>query len=200
MYASHKTVYHNKKEGKKTLHNFQCRRRAVKGGCSAKSLSGWKVDNALLEYFSQYDEVFISDSVEAARMEQEKQKADAQIQGYKDKLQQLDKREKEVMSHYINGDIDFDSYREMKKQLENDKNFLRAELAKYAVHDDDNQPATINREEVAASFVDNWQGLTNAEKRLFLTNYIKKIFVKNEPIEGSRQGSVKIMSVEFNTF
>jgi len=51
---------------------------------------------------------------------------------------------------------------------------------------------------VAANFRESWQGLTKAEKRLFLTNYIKKIVVKNEPVQGSRFGNTKVIHVEFN--
>jgi site-specific DNA recombinase len=199
-YQSHATIYKTKREGKATNHSFICRNRLLKAGCDSKGFTQNKLEAALIEYFSQYEEVFISDSAEAARLELEKRNTDTQIQNYRDKLQHLDKREKEVMNYYINGDIEFDSYREMKKQLESDRDFIRAELAKIAGNESDNNPVTIKREEVAASFRDSWQGLTNAEKRLFLTNYIKKIVVRNEPIEGSRFGNTKIVSIEFNTF
>ena len=197
LYA-HNTVY-NTKEGKAINYSFQCRKRQVGGGCTSRKITAGKVETALIEYFARYDEMFLSDSAEAARMEREKQNTDKQIKNYRDKLQHLDKREKEVMKHYIDGEIDFDSYREMKKQLETDKNFIRAELAKITVHDE-NSPVTISREEVAASFTDNWQGLTNAEKRLFLTNYIKKIVVRNDPVAGSRFGNTIVTHVEFNKF
>jgi hypothetical protein len=85
----------------------------------------------------------------------------------------------------------------MKKQLDSDREFVRTALDKLTV--DAGEPATICREEVAASFRESWQGLTNTEKRLFLTNYIKKIVVSNEAVEGSRFGDTKVMHIEFNT-
>jgi hypothetical protein len=54
-------------------------------------------------------------------------------------------------------------------------------------------------EEVIASFLENWQKLANEEKRMFLTKYIKKIVIRNDPIEGSAFGDTKITNVEFNT-
>jgi len=198
-YYPHKTVYKNKK-GKAISYSYMCRNRSQFGGCKSKAISLPKMETALIEYFNQCEDVFTTDSAEAARMEREKKTADAQIQNLRDKLQHLDKREKEVMKHYIDGEIDFDSYREMKKQLESDKNFIRAELAKYTVHEEENHPATITREEITANFTENWQGLTNAEKRLFLTNYIKKIIVKNTPIDGSWHGNTKILGIEFNQY
>jgi hypothetical protein len=198
-YYTHSTIYETKK-GKATNYSFQCRKRNVNAGCYSKTFTAGKVERALIEYFSTYEDVFLTDSKEAARIEQEKRNADTQIQNYRDKLQHLDKREKEVMNHYINGNIEFESYRDMKKQLESDKDFIRAELAKLTDNEGDNNPVTISREEVAASFTASWEGLTNAEKRLFLTNYIKKIVVRNEPVENSRFGNTKIINVEFNTF
>jgi len=198
-YQGHATVYKTKTDGKATNHSFICRNRLLKAGCNSKAFTQNKLETALIEYFSQYEEVFTTDSAETARMEKEKQNTDAQIQKYSEKLRQLESREKEVMSRYINGEIEFDNYREMKKQLETDKDFIRAELAKYTDSEGENQPATIKREEVAANFRESWQGLTKAEKRLFLTNYIKKIIVRNDPIPGQRYGNTKVIKVEFNT-
>ena len=198
-YYSHKTVY-KKKGGKATQYSYICRNRSSFGGCNSKAISLNKMEALLIEYFNQCEDVFTTDSAETARLEKEKQNTDAKINSLRDKLQHLDKREKEIMKHYIDGEIDFDSYREIKKQLESDKNFVRAELAEYAVTDDENNPATITRKEIAASFNESWQGLTNVEKRLFLTNYIKKIIVRNTPIEGSWHGNTKILGIEFNQY
>jgi len=49
-----------------------------------------------------------------------------------------------------------------------------------------------------ANFAEGWQGLTDTEKRLFLTNYIKKIIVKNEAVEGTIRGKTKILKMEFS--
>jgi len=196
---SHCTMYKTKESSKVKNFSYQCRKRYVSGGCDSKTVNAGKLEKALIDYFSRIDKVFTSDSEEAARIEQEKQKADTQIQSYREKLRQFDNREKEVMSHYLNGDIDFESYRNMKKQLDGDRAFINTELAKLTDNEGEN-PETISREEIAASFTENWEGLTNAEKRLFLTNYIKKIVVRNNPVEGSRFGDTKVLHVEFNKF
>jgi site-specific DNA recombinase len=187
------------KDSEKSFYAFFCRKSALKGGCNAKRLSANKVEKALVEYFARYDETFISDSEEAVRLELDKQKNNTQVQNYRKKLRVLDGKEKEVRNHYLNDTIDFESYREMKKQLDGDRDFIHTELAKITDDEDDNIPGTISREEVAASFKEGWERLTNAEKRLFLTKYIKKIVVRNEPIEGKVYGNTKVISVVFNS-
>ena len=105
-----------------------------------------------------------------------------------------------MMNHYVNGDIDFENYRYMKKQFDSERDFVRAELTKIETVEQGNRPASIAADEIIADFRENWQRLTNAEKRLFLTNYIKKIVVCNEPIEGSRYGNTRVTTVEFNSY
>jgi len=196
-YLPHNYVYHTKK-GKSTSYAFQCRKRFLKGDCRQKAITPKKVEKALIEYFSTCNRVFTTDSETATLLQIERQNNEAQIQKYREQLRHYDSREKEVMSHYISGAIEFESYREMKKQLDGDRDYIRAELAKLTVDEGDNRPATINREEIAASMRESWQGLTNAEKRLFLTNYVKKIIVTNEPVEGKRFGNTKVIDIEFN--
>ena len=197
-YLPHNTVYHTKK-GKSTSYAFQCRTRFLKGDCASKAITAGKVEKALTEYLLKYDALFQSDSAEAARIEHKKQSAGEQIQRYRENLRHLDSREKEVMSHYISGAIEFESYRGLKEQLDRDREFIRSELNKLTV-DETERPATLDREEIAATFRDSWSRLSNSEKRLFLTNYVKKIFVSNEPIEGSRFGHTKVTKIEFNTY
>jgi len=193
------TVYYTKAGDKRKSHVFRCHSKSVKAECDSKSVTAGKIEKALIEYFSQYDEVFESNSLETARLEKEQLNSGAEIKAYKDKLRHLDSREKEVMNRYVAGDIEFEIYRSMKKQLDSDRAFVKAELDKLVVDDSDPRPVTIFHEEVAASFRENWQKLTKEEKRIFLTDYIKKIVIRNDPIEGSRFGRTTITDVEFNT-
>ena len=199
-YNTQNAQYVTKRGEKKTLYSFACRMRLVKGDfCKSKQTAATKIEAALIEYFSEYEEMFTSDSETAAILQQEKQNNEAKIQNYREQLRHYDNREKEVMSHYISGAIEFESYRDMKKQLDSDRDFIRAEIAKYTV-DEENNPVNVTREEIAASFKENWKRLTDAEKRLFLTNYIKKIFIKSVPIEGSRRDKAIVTNIEFNTY
>jgi len=197
-YLPHNNVYKTK-NGKTTLYNFQCRTRHLKGNCTQKAITAKRIEKELIQFIATYEDIFTTDGEEMTLLQQEKKQTEAQIQNFREQLKHYESREKEVMSHYISGAIDFESYRNMKKQLDSDREYIRAELAELTTDEDENNPATISREEVAATFRDSWQGLTNAEKRLFLTNYIKKIIVRNDPVEGSRFGDTKIVDIEFNT-
>jgi site-specific DNA recombinase len=189
------TVYESKK-GKTTCFNYRCETKVVGGDCNTKAVTAGKVEKALIEYFSKYSDTFETDSTAAALLETEKQNTLTQIQNYTDKLKHFDEKEKEVQTYYIGGNIDFESYRSMKNQLDTDREYIKTELDKLTV---DDTPVTIDSGEIVANFQESWQGLTAIEKRMFLTNYIKKIVISNEPKKGGCYGDTKIVSIEFNT-
>ena len=60
-YYTHSTIYETKK-GKSTNYSFQCRKRNVNAGCYSKTFTAGKVERALIEYFSTYEDVFLTDS------------------------------------------------------------------------------------------------------------------------------------------
>jgi len=194
--APHNTVVTHKDGQKSTVVSFQCRKRMAKA-CDSMSVSAGKVERALVEYFLRIKDTFVQEGVEAERQEQERRDNEARIKALRDKLRRLDSKGKDIMSYFIHDNIDFDSYRSMIKQLDSDRDVIRAELKKLAVGVDVH-PTAIRREDIIADFRRNWQNLTNTEKRLFLTNFIKKIVVRNEPIVNLRFGNTSVTDIEFN--
>ena len=161
-------------------------------------MSAMKIEKALMEYLSRIEDTFIQEGADAEQREQERRDNEAQIQALRDKLRRLSSKGKDIMSFFINDNIDFDTYRGMKKQLDDDRDLARAELEKLKVDVNDECQTTISREDIIADFQENWQNLTSTEKRLFLTNFIKKIVVRNEPIENHKFGNTSVTHVEFN--
>jgi hypothetical protein len=62
----------------------------------------------------------------------------------------------------------------MKKQLDNDREFIRAEIAKLQATLDEGGEPSISRADIVANFRENWESLSDVEKRQFLTKFIKK--------------------------
>ncbi|MGF6989798.1 hypothetical protein M2150_001041 [Lachnospiraceae bacterium PM6-15] len=102
------------------------------------------------------------------------------------------------MNFYINETLDFGSYRAMKKQIYTNRDFIRNELAKLSATIDEAGEPTITKEDIITNLRDNWENLSDPEKRQFLMRFIKKIVVLNEPMEGTLKGNTIITGVEFN--
>jgi len=194
---SHNSITKNKNGTVCKVYSFYCRRR-IMNVCDSKGVTAKKIECALLEYFSRVDDFSVLDAVELAETHrQARQDTEAQINTLNEKIKKLDGKEREVMSLYIDGDIEFKNYREMKKQLDGDRDFIRAEIVKLKITLDEKEEPSISKADIITNFRENWENLTDLEKRQFLTKFIKKIVLVNEPIEGTKQGHTVITSVQF---
>jgi len=186
-----------KKDSKdKYEHNYVCVRKSNRA-CDAMQVSRNKLEAALLDYFSNIEDIDALDKINMEEQQQQARDYAEQIQALQNKLKQLDTKDKEVMSLFIDNHLDFEAYRNMKGKLDNDRAFINSELAKLTEYETTETP-TGNLKEIIADFRNNWEHLTSAEKRLFLTNVIKKIVVKNERQEGKFRGTTSIVHIDFN--
>ncbi|MDR2728528.1 MAG: recombinase family protein, partial [Chitinispirillales bacterium] len=194
---SHNSITKNKNGTVCKIFSFYCRRR-IMNVCDSKGVTAKKIERALLEYFSRVEDFTVLDVVELAQKRQQmRQDLKTQIDTFNEKIKKLDGKEREVMSLYIDGEIEFKNYREMKKQLDGDRDFIRAEIVKLKITLDEKEEPSISKADVVVNFRENWEHLTDLEKRQFLTKFIKKIVLVNEPIEGAKQGHTVITRVEF---
>ena len=193
----HSSVKKLKSGNVSTNISFVCRKKKMRM-CDAKDVTAQKVERALIEYFSRIDDFTVLDAVE---LEQKRQQArndtEAQIDTLNEKLKKLDNKEREIMSLFVSGELEFNSYRAMKKQLDGDREFIRTEIAKLEETLDEREEPIISRTDIVTNFRENWENLSYIEKRQFLTKFIKKIVLVNEPIEGTNKGHTIITNVEF---
>jgi len=196
---SHSHSKKHKKSDSKSFSNvtFVCRKQKMKL-CDAKSITTHKIERALIEYFSHIENFTVLNSVELEQKRQQaRQDAEAQITAFNERLKKLDGKEREIMGFYVAGELEFASYRAMKKQLDGDREFIRAEIDKLQATLEERDEPSISKADIVTNFRENWESLTDVEKRQFLTKFIKKIVLVNEPIEGTNKGHTIITDVEF---
>ena len=178
-----------------TSKHYLCRLKRIRM-CDANSMSHRKLEQAFREYINRIDPFSVVDRLEIQRHEQEREQNQQFLQTYQEKLRQLERKEKEIMQHYVSDIIDFDAYQAMKKQIADDRATVQAEIARLDVSEE--KEPEIKREEIVASIKQNWDALTNSERRQFLVRYIKAIYAVNEIPEGKTHGTVRIVKVEYN--
>jgi site-specific DNA recombinase len=187
-----RNVYDTLKDGTKTVSgHYRCSRKAVRA-CTAGDMSHKKVEHAFNEYISQIEDLNIADEIEIEA--QKKQENSEQIKAYQLKYQQMETKERETMALYVNNEIEFDSYREIKKMVDKEKTVIDGELAKLqeAVEE-----TTINKADIIHSFRENWSLLSASERRQALLKSIQKISVISEKAQGEHYGKVKILGIDF---
>jgi len=197
-----KLVSHNRyiqlKGGTKKFRGaYRCGNTFV-GSCdSGGDMSHDKVEAAFKAYISHIGDFSVADSIRLE--EQEKASIDRQKSAdeYNNKIAELSAKEKEILNRYVDNEIDFESYKSMKQKISRDTDFIKAELEKLKVFDQSDSP--IKKEDIILNIQENWDLLTNIEKRQFLTRFINRIVIKSERSKNTRLNTVKIESIEFHT-
>jgi site-specific DNA recombinase len=172
--------------------HYRCQHKLF-GICKTSSISHKKLEIAFEEYINKIADFDIADDIEI-----ERQKNDdvlKQIQAYENKLRQMEYKERETLKLYVENEIEFDSYREVKKLIDKEKAIINAELANLR-EKTKNEPL-INKADIIKNFRENWSLLTVSERRHFLLENVGKISLLVEKIEGKHYGIAKIQDISF---
>ena len=186
-------IYKTLKDGSQSVTgDYRCPNKIV-GACTASSISHRKLERAFGEYIERVADMDIADEInlEAQKKEQDQ----AQIKAYQDKTRQLEAKEREAMALYVADEMDFDSYREIKKMLDKEKAAISAELAK--LQEAAAEGLTINRADIINDLRENWALLQPSERRQFLLKFVKQITIATEKEPGQHFATVKILGVDF---
>ena len=119
------------------------------------------------------------------------------IEKLNNQLKNLENKEKEILSSYVDNKLKFDRYIQLKDYIEIEKSKIRKQLEEIPVVEEDTEEMIIQKEDIIKSLRENWEFLTNAEKRLFLLKFVDKIVIVNE-LQNSRRGIAKITDIKFH--
>jgi len=172
---------------------YRCVNRALKT-CTTGSIVHSKVEQAFKDYIEQISTFDVTEEIRQAELEQKKRDNLNMVDLYEKKLRQLDDKERETLSLYVSNDIDFDSYRDIKKKIDKDKQLFRSELERLQ---EGQEEVEINEEDIISQFNENWDFLSNEEKRQFLLKFVEKIVVSLEKEKGQHFRTAKIIDVVF---
>jgi len=178
------------------LGNYGCGNTKV-GVCNASEMSAIKLEQAFQEYIAGIAEFEVDNSIHFNEQEQEKQERQALIATYEEKLRQLEAKAREALDFYVSNVFSVDEYRRVKRRIDDDKQALCAELERLQIEAEE---VVDNKLEIAKNFHENWAGLSNKDKRLFLIQFVERIVVENEKLGENKsraQKRVKIHDVVF---
>ncbi|OCN02141.1 hypothetical protein A7X67_12010 [Clostridium sp. W14A] len=164
------------------------------GTCTVGSMSHKKVEAAFEEYISQIADFNDADNPSLAEEKKIKHDNSEAIQSLEAKLKGLETRERETLERYVRNEIDFDDYREMKKLVASDKLVLSAELERLSAAPN---PTAVKPIKIARNFRENWDKLSNHERRAFLKQFVERIVIESVKPKGEFFGQVKIREVRW---
>jgi len=187
--------YKKDKNGITIEGSYRCRNR-LKKICNASDVRHKNTEKAFREYIDNIENFNALDEVQLIIRQEIKNQNLELIDNLHKDYKKLESKEKEVLSLYINEKVDFDNYMEIKKSIDKEKKQISSTLEQIEHLVDDE--ITIKKENIIKSLKENWELLTNAEKRQFLISFVENIKIINEKKENQREGTVKILDIEFS--
>ncbi|MDR0986267.1 MAG: recombinase family protein [Ruminococcus sp.] len=158
--------------------------------CHAPSMSHKKAEAAFDEYLSQ-----IADFEPPELEINTEQKNTKNITAYENKLKALEAKDKETLELYVTNELSFDEYRAMRTKIEADRIVINTEIERIKMPPDNESNFTKN--DIILNLRENWELLTDSEKRTFLRNFVERIVIESTKGEGSYFGEVKVLEVGF---
>lgn len=188
--------YHTNKNGEKIWRGgYRCTN-YIKKTCKTSGMTHNNVEKAFREYIDNIEDFNMLDEIQIKEKETRKNQSYELINKLQKSLNNLENKEKEILNSYVDGKINFNSYLDVKKFIENEKEKIDNQLNSIQIVEEDEE-VIINKEDIIKNLKENWDLLTNAERRQFLVNFVDKIYIVNE-LKNSRRGIVKIIKVEFS--
>jgi len=172
---------------------YRCANKSVQT-CGMGSIVHGKIEKAFEDYIAQVSAFDVANEIKQAEFEQKRQDHLALIDSYEKKRRQLEEKEREALTLYVNNDIDFDNYREIKKRVDKDKQLTHAELTRLR---DVPEEVTVNQEDIINQLSENWEWLSGEERRQFLMQFAERIVIDIEKETGQHLGTARIVDVVF---
>lgn len=161
--------------------------------CNASNILHKNAETAFLDYLEQIEDFFAADEVQTKEMNDTKESKE--IQRLNHFLKTLEGKERELISSYAENKLSFEQFMQLKAYIESEKIKTLNQLDELSATKEE---LVIEREDIIKNLKENWELLTDSEKRLFLLKFVDKIVIVNE-MRNSRRGNVKIIDVTFHT-
>lgn len=189
--------YSKNKDGEKIFKGgYRCSN-YIRKKCNASNILHKNVEKAFLEYIERIEDLSIINEIQLEETKKAKDENEKLITKLNNQLKSLENKEKEILSSYVDNNLEFERYIQLKDYIENEKCKVKQQLNELPVFKDDTEETIIKKEDIIKNLKENWELLTNAEKRLFLLKFIDKIIIINEK-QNNRRGIAKIIDVKFH--
>lgn len=167
----------------------------IKHTCKASNVSHNRVERAFIDYINNIEDFTVIDEIE---IEEKENLNNQKLNTLYKQRDVLEHRENEILNLYISGTMDFEHYTEIKIPLEQEKMRISAEIQELENSQIEDEQEKIIKADIIKNLKENWELLTDLEKRQFIVQFIDKIIVDGIKIN-QRSTAVKILDVKFNT-
>jgi len=176
--------------------NYMCTGKN-RNGCISGTFGHNKVETAFRRYIENYENLevepteIITSQAHTNNEDTENIKAELETA-----LNKLIKKERDIMTLYINEKIDYDDYTKMLSIIKAERKSHEAKIAE--LENEIPLDTAFQVEDILFNFKANWELLTNLERMQFLQTYIQAIYITKEPDEDNPdKKQIKVKRLEF---
>lgn len=195
--VTHNDLYKNKSGEKIFKSGYRCSN-YIRKTCSASNISQKSVETAFMDYIEQIEDFSAINEIQLEENRKAKDNNIKLIEKLNNQLKNLENKEKEILNSYVDNNLNFDRYIQLKDYIEDEKCKICKQLEEVSAIEEDTEEMIIKKEDIIKNLKENWTFLNNEEKRLFLIKFVDKIMIINE-MKNSRRGIAKITDIKFNT-
>lgn len=195
--VTHDDYYKNKSGEKIFKGAYRCSN-YIRKTCNASNISHKNVEKAFMTYIEQIENFSAMNEIQLEETKKAKDKNDKLIQKLNNQLRNMENKEKEILSSYVDNKLAFDQYIQLKDYIESEKCKICKQLDELPFLEEDTEETIIKKEDIIQNLKENWELLTKTEKRLFLLKFVDKITIVNE-MQNSRRGIAKVTDIKFHT-
>lgn len=167
----------------------------IKHTCNASNVNHNRVERAFIEYINNIEDFDVIDEIE---IEENENKNNQKLNTLYKQKDILEHRENEILNLYISGSMDFKHFTEIKSPLEQEKLRITSEIENLENSQIEDEQEQIVKADIIKNIKENWELLTNFEKRQFVVQFIDKIIVDGLKVN-QRSTAVRILDVKFST-
>lgn len=198
--VSHCNYLQKKGDVKRVRVDYRCRNYLHKT-CKSSIVNHQTLEEAFREYIAHIEEFSAADSLSLSEQQEKQIRDEELLKGLYRKVKVFEQKEKDIMASYLSDSISIDDYTQLKGSIEEGKALVLAKIQELEKEKAGNNDEKVKREDIIRNLRENWDLLTNEEKRQFLLKFVDKIIVFSEKDpHNKRKNIVKIEDVQFHTF
>jgi len=189
------TTFNKVKTGEKNDHGQYFCPNVKKGLCNSTIFTHNKTDVAFQEYIKNINDISAINGIDL-EVKTNRDNVNALLRAEcENAISKFEKKEKDVMTLYINEQIGFKEYSQMYGIITAEKE-KHVEMRNNVPSEQENE-TVLTSMDIITNIRENWLLLTNAEKLQFAQEYIEKITAVSIRQENKKRNTVKILKVEF---
>ena len=176
---------------------YRCVNSVKNMGCTSKSVSHQKLEDAFLQRIAKIPNVMADDIKQPTDTNEPNH--NAEIATITAEISLIERKTKEIMELFMSGTMEYSEYQSMTKVGNERKKELNTRLDQ--LHKAQEQKRVrYTKSEIVANILTHWQVMDNAERQQFIQKFVKKIVIHAEPPKASRFNEVIIDDMDFNEF